>query len=452
MSKKTAIVLAAGLGTRMKSARPKVLHETAGVSMISRVVSHLQKAGVQEIRVVVGFGAEQVEQALSTFSGVKFFKQQKQKGTGDAVKSAQVDSLTGTVMICNGDHPLITDEDYAEAWAGFEGQDLVVVSATVKNPAGFGRIVRGASGDLLRIVEEKDASAQEKKISEINTGLYVAKAEVLKKYIPLIKNNNAKGEFYLTDIITMTIQDKLKTKAVKAKRARVARGVNNKWELAQAGKVLFVRKAKELMEDGVTIIDPTTTYIETSVKVGKETVIEPGCMIKGKTIIGEGVTIEGHCQIVDSVIADGAHIKWGTLIDKSEVGKKALVGPYARLRPETKLEEEVHIGNFVELKKTVMGARAKANHLTYLGDAEIGEETNIGCGTITCNYAVDRKKYKTKIGKKVFVGSDTQFIAPIEIGDGAVIGSGSTITKDVPARALAVTRAKQLNRENYNKE
>lgn len=452
MPQKTAIVLAAGLGTRMKSQMPKVLHQVAGTPIIIQVVKNLIEAGVTEIRLVIGYGGEQVQETLKDFTAVKFYNQWQQKGTADAVKSADVGNLAGDVMICNGDHPLITSRDYCEAFENFKNLDLMVASCVVKNPEAFGRIVRSQDGGLQKIVEERDATNKEKKISEINTGLYVIKAQILKKYLPLIKNNNAKQEFYLTDIIHMTIQDRLKVQAIKSKNVRVSRGVNNPWELAKAGKQLYLRKAKELAEGGVIIIDPSATYIEGDVKIGAGTVVEPGCMIKGKTVIGEKCIIEAHCQIVDSEIGSETYLKWGSVIEKSKVSTKCIVGPYARLRPESQLGEEVHIGNFVELKKTEMGARSKANHLTYLGDAEIGEETNVGCGTITCNYAVDRKKYKTKIGKKVFVGSDTQFIAPVEIGDGAVIGSGSTITKNVPAKALAVTRSKQIIKPDYNKE
>lgn len=456
MPKKTAIVLAAGLGTRMKtselSPKPKVLHEAGGLSIIKRVVKNLHTAGVDEVRVVVGFGGDQVRAALSEYPFVKFYNQEKQLGTADAVKSADVNSISGDVMICNGDHPLITSGDFGDCFEYFNDLDLMVVSVVLPNPPAFGRIVRDAKGSLLKIVEEKDASSAEKKIREVNTGMYIVKAEVLKKYLPLIQNNNSKKEFYLTDILSLTIDDGKKVQAMKAKKIRVSFGVNDKWELAKASKKLYFRKAKELAESGVELVDPTCTYIDSDVVIGKGSIVGPGCMIKGKTVIGENVIIEGHCQINDSRIKNFAHLKWGSLVDNSIIGEKAIVGPYARLRPESEVGQEAHIGNFVELKKTKMGARAKANHLAYLGDSEIGEGSNIGCGTITCNYAADKKKYKTILGKNVFVGSDVQFVAPITIGDDVVIGAGSTITKDVPDKALAVTRAKQMIRENYKKD
>lgn len=451
MPRKTAIILSAGLGTRMKSTLPKVLHRVAGETMISLVATQLEQAGVDEVRVVVGFGADLVKEELKGFSKVKFYVQKNQWGTADAVKSADIDSLQGLVMICNGDHPLIKSQDYAQAFEQGAKADLMVTSCKVKYPKEFGRVVRSADGKFKKIIEAKEASASEIKISEVNTGLYVVKAEVLKKYLPLIKNNNAKKEFYLTDLVGLAQADGCDVVAMPSKFKRVIFGVNNQLELAQAGLALFKRKIKELLEQGVRVVDPANTYVESECQVGQGTLIEPGVMIKGNTTIGKNCVIEAHCQIVDAQIADGVHIKWGTLIDKSQVGAESIVGPYARLRPESVVGEQVHLGNFVELKKTRIGNRSKANHLTYLGDAEIGEDTNIGCGTITCNYAADRKKYKTIIGNNVFVGSDTQFVAPLTVGDGAVIGSGSTITKDVPARALAVTRAKQFIKEDYNK-
>jgi len=449
----TAIVLAAGKGVRMKSKTPKILHAAAGRPLIDHVISGLKSAGFDEIRVVIGHGGDQVKKHLESYSSLTLFTQTQQLGTADAVKSAQLNSLKGTVLICNGDHPLISSSDYKKALHTFtqSGCDLMVVTARVKNPAGFGRILRRREGGIDSIVEEKDADDVQRKIREVNSGLYVVKAEVLKKFLPQIENKNAKKEYYLTDIIQLALKAGAPVETCTLP-PRVCRGVNNQLELALASRSLYRRKALELLDAGVTIIDPAATYIESDVKVGSGTVIHPGCMITGKTVIGSDCVVEGHCQIRSSRIGDGVEIRWGTLIDESEVSNGAVVGPYARLRPESVIGESAHIGNFVEIKKTRVGARAKANHLAYLGDAEIGEDTNIGCGTITCNYAVNHKKYKTKIGKRVFVGSDSQFVAPVTIGDDAVIGSGSTITKDVPEKALAVARARQFVKPDYNKE
>ncbi|MDZ4678135.1 MAG: bifunctional UDP-N-acetylglucosamine diphosphorylase/glucosamine-1-phosphate N-acetyltransferase GlmU [Oligoflexia bacterium] len=449
----TAIVLAAGRGERMKTQKPKVLHAAAGRPLIDHVLNALSSAGVNNIRVVVGYAGDQVRQHLWGKPGIEFFAQTTQLGTADAVKSAQIETLAENVIICCGDTPLVSGEDFSAALHHFSklNSDVLVVSARVKNPTGLGRIVRDGQGRIKKIVEEKDASAIEKKINEINTGVYVVKGEILKKYLPLITNDNAKKEFYLTDIIKLTLNDKKKVEVLTGP-ARIGVGVNNQEDLARATRSLYNRKARELMQLGVTIIDPNTTYIDADVTIGAETVIGQGCVISAGTTIGVGCNIEPYCHVRASQIGNRVELRWGTLVDQSEIHESAVVGPYARLRPETIVEHEAHVGNFVELKKTRLGARAKANHLTYLGDAEIGEDTNIGCGTITCNYAVDRKKYKTKIGKNVFVGSDTQFVAPVTVGDGAVIASGSTITEDVPSKALAIARSRQTTKTNYNKE
>jgi bifunctional UDP-N-acetylglucosamine pyrophosphorylase/glucosamine-1-phosphate N-acetyltransferase len=451
----TAIVLAAGQGTRMNSTLPKVLHAAAGRSLIKHVLNGLNGAGISKVRLVVGFGEEEVRKHLGKSPDIQFFRQEKQLGTADAVKSSQLESISDNsdVLICNGDHPLITAEDYAAALNTFNktGCDILVVSCEVRNPTGFGRIVRSQKGKITSIVEEKDASLEEKRIAEINSGLYIAKSNVLKKLIPLIKNDNAKSEYYITDLIRLALDENLQVE-VSPQAPRVVRGVNNQRELALAAKALYRRQAREFSGRGVTLVDGDFTYIEAEVIIGEGTTIQPGVMISGATEIGKNCLIEAHCQIKDSKIANNVEIRWGSLIEKSQVADQAIIGPYARLRPETLVGEGAHVGNFVELKKTTLGARAKANHLTYLGDAEIGEDTNIGCGTITCNYATDKKKYKTKIGKRVFVGSDSQFVAPVTIGDDAVIGSGSTITKDVPEKALAVARGKQYIKTNYNKE
>lgn len=448
VSKLTMILLAAGKGTRMKSPLPKVLHPVAGRPMIEKVILASKKAGATDLRVIVGHGQHLVRSVVEPM-GVTCFAQENQLGTADAVKSAQVDSIEGDVIIMNGDHPLIEAEDIQKFLKNFREEkcDLAVVTAEVKKPGEFGRIIRH-KGDLKAIVEAKDASADTLKIREINTGIYVAKAKILAEYLPQIKNHNAKKEFYVTDLISLCIEDECKVMAIKAS-PKVAVGVNNQEELAHATKLLFRRKARRLMEEGVLMIDPSCTYIEESVEVGPGSVIYPNVVLRGATKVGSFSVIEPQVFVSDSQIGDSVQIRAGSYLEQSVVFNRASVGPYGRLRPGTEIGEEAHVGNFVEMKKVKFGKKSKAGHLTYLGDAEIGEEVNIGCGTITCNYAADKKKYKTKIGNRVFVGSDTQFVAPIEIGDDAVIGSGSTITKDVPAKALAVARGKQIIKENY---
>ncbi|MGZ3744708.1 MAG: bifunctional UDP-N-acetylglucosamine diphosphorylase/glucosamine-1-phosphate N-acetyltransferase GlmU [Pseudobdellovibrionaceae bacterium] len=442
------IILAAGKGTRMKSPLPKVLHPVAGRPMIEKVIQASKKAGATDLRIVVGHGQNLVRSVVEPMGGTCFVQEQ-QLGTADAVKAAKVEDIEGDVIIMNGDHPLIEAEDVKRFLQIFRDEkcDLAVVTAEVKKPGVFGRVIRHM-GHLKAIVEAKDASADTLKIREINTGIYVAKASVLAEYLPQIKNHNSKNEFYVTDLISLCIDDGCKVMAIKA-FPKVAVGVNDQMELAHATRLLFRRKAKRLMEEGVLMIDPNSTYIEESVEVGAGSVLYPNTFLRGSTKVGSFSVIEPNVFISDSQIGNSVQVRAGSYIEQTVIHNHASVGPYARLRPQTTIGEEAHVGNFVEMKKVKFGKKSKAGHLTYLGDAEIGEEVNIGCGTITCNYAADKKKYKTTIGNRVFVGSDTQFVAPIEVGDDAVIGSGSTITKNVPAKALAVARGKQVIKENY---
>lgn len=449
MQQLTAIVLAAGRGTRMKSPLPKVLHPVAGEPMILRVIKNLQKAGASECRVVVGYAQNLVKQVIES-TGVGLFVQAAQNGTADAVRSAQVESIEGDVIIVNGDHPLVEAEELARLVKVFreEKLDLAVVSCELRNPKEFGRVIR-QNGQLITIVEARDASMETMKIKEINTGIYLVKSEVLKEYLPLIQNKNAKQEYYLTDLISLAIQGQERVQAIKTKSKRLAFGVNSMSELALANQLAYRKKLAQLMDAGVMVLDPGHTYVEESVEVGSGTVIYPNVHLRGRTRVGSFVVLEPGVYVTDSTIGDSTQVRAGTYIEKSKISAKVTLGPFARLRPETEIAEEAHIGNFVELKKVKFGKRSKAGHLTYLGDADVGDDVNVGCGTITCNYAVDKKKYKTKIGDRVFIGSDSQFVAPVEVGNDAIIGSGSTITKDVPPRALGIARAKQANIENY---
>ncbi|MGZ3724324.1 MAG: bifunctional UDP-N-acetylglucosamine diphosphorylase/glucosamine-1-phosphate N-acetyltransferase GlmU [Pseudobdellovibrio sp.] len=448
----TAIILAGGQGTRMKSPLPKVLHPVAGQPMISRVVQNCREANINEIRVVVGHGSSLVRSVLEPMN-VAVYQQDQQLGTANAVLSAQLDSLNSDVIMMNGDHPLITSDDLKNFISDFKEQqlDLAVISVTLDNAGDFGRIVR-KNDKLVSIVEAKDASADTLKIREVNTGIYVAKADVLKKYIPQIQNNNIKKEYYLTDLIDLAIKNNLKVQALLSNNTDVAHGVNNQIELAEATKKVFLRKAHQLMDSGVILIDPHSTYIEEGVIVGAGSVIYPNVFLRGQTALGAFVVVESNAFVSDSIIGDSVHIKAGSYLEQVIIKNKASVGPYARLRPDTVIEEEAHVGNFVEMKKVKFGKKSKAGHLTYLGDAEIGEEVNIGCGTITCNYAANKQKYKTVIGDRVFVGSDSQLVAPVTVESDSIIASGTTVTKNVPAGALAIGRAKQENKEGYAKK
>lgn len=444
----SAIILAAGKGTRMKSPLPKVLHPVAGSPMVLRTVEAVLAAGATEVRVVVGFGEALVRQVVEPLGAV-CFKQHNQWGTGDAVRAAEPDSLEGTVLILNGDHPLLEVSDIEKIVNEFEAShsDLAVVTCELDDPGAYGRVVRH-HGRVMAIVEAKDASHETKKIKEINTGIYVTKADTLHEYLPKIQSHNAQKEYYLTDVVSLCIEGGDKVTTISGD-PKVAFGVNSQAELAQATATVFRNKVDELMDKGVIVIDPQCTYVEESVEIGEGSVIYPGCYLKGKTKVGQFCVLEPNCFVDSCVLADSVHIKAGSYLEYSEIKSRSEVGPYAHLRPKTEIGEECKIGNFVEMKKVKFGDRSKASHLTYLGDAIVGKDVNVGCGTITCNYAVDHKKYVTKIGDGVFVGSDSQFVAPVEVGEGAVIASGSTITKNVPAGGLAIARGRQIVKENY---
>lgn len=444
----SVIVLAAGKGTRMKSPLPKVLHPVVGLPMVMRVLSVAKSVGAKELRVVVGYGESLVRRVIEPF-GATAYPQKEQKGTADAVLSADPASLNGLVIIMNGDNPLVEAKDLKSVIENFNElkADLAVVTSVMKNPGSLGRIVR-QKGELKAIVEAGDAGAETLKIREVNSGMYVAKADVLARLLPQVKPNNSKGEYYLTDIISLGLEEGLKVVAIQA-RPQVAFGVNTQAELAKASKVVFNRNRRRLLENGVVMVDPSTVYAEDDVEVGSGSVVYPNVYLRGSTKIGSYCVLEPGVHIISSTVQDSSHIKAGCYFENAVVGEKVQIGPYARLRPESHVGREAQIGNFVELKKTTFGARSKAAHLTYLGDAVIGEDVNIGCGTITCNYAADRKKYQTTIGNGVFVGSDVQFVAPVKIGDGATIASGSTITEDVPAKSLAIARGRQVNKADW---
>ncbi len=444
----SVIVLAAGKGTRMKSPLPKVLHPVVGLPMVMRVLSVAKSVGAKELRVVVGYGESLVRRVIEPF-GATAYPQKEQKGTADAVLSADPASLNGLVIIMNGDNPLVEAKDLKSVIENFNElkADLAVVTSVMKNPGSLGRIVR-QKGELKAIVEAGDAGAETLKIREVNSGMYVAKADVLARLLPQVKPNNSKGEYYLTDIISLGLEEGLKVVAIQA-RPQVAFGVNTQAELAKASKVVFNRNRRRLLENGVVMVDPSTVYAEDDVEIGSGSVVYPNVYLRGSTKIGSYCVLEPGVHIISSTVQDSSHIKAGCYFENAVVGEKVQIGPYARLRPESHVGREAQIGNFVELKKTTFGARSKAAHLTYLGDAVIGEDVNIGCGTITCNYAADRKKYQTTIGNGVFVGSDVQFVAPVKIGDGATIASGSTITEDVPAKSLAIARGRQVNKADW---
>ena len=440
-----AIILAAGKGTRFKSNLPKVLHKILGKPMLWYVIRAAEEAGAEEIIVITGHRRELIEKFLKEekFSKVKTVIQEEQLGTGHAVRCAEkeLENYSGKVVVLNGDSPLIKSEDIKKL-SEIDG-DMVVLTGETDNPTGYGRVVRDED-EIIKIVEEKDATESEKKIKEVNSGIYAFSPEPLFKALKEIKNNNAQKEYYLPDVLKVFKKKGLKVKAVKTNNFDSIMGVNNRYELSKAEEILKKRIIKALQLNGVTVHNPESCYIEPEVTIGKDTEIFAPVYIKGKTEIGENCTIGAFTEIVDSVIESEATIKSHSHIEKAHI--KGAVGPFSRIREGTVIEENSRVGSFVETKKAVLKKGAKANHLTYLGDCTVGEGTNVGAGTITCNYD-GYNKWRTEIGKNVFVGSNTLFIAPVKVGDNAITAAGSVITKDVPENALAIARSKQTNLE-----
>ena len=439
-----AVILAAGQGTRMKSALPKVLHAVAGEPMLAHVVAAARAAGAAPIVTVVGHGAEQVRTKFAA-AEVTFALQAEQLGTGHALQCAApaLAGFTGDLLLLCGDVPLLRAETLSALLEHHRAQraTVTVLTAAMADPRGYGRIIRGADG-VERIVEEKDASPAERAVDEINTGIYVFAAPRVFALLAGLSNDNAQGEYYLTDVIGAARAAGEKVAALVVAKAEEAMGINDRVQLAEAGKEMRARINERHLRAGVTLVDPATIYIEPEVIVGADTVIHPGVHLRGRTVIGRDCELEPGVVVSDCTLADRVHVKSGSVLSGSTVGSDTDIGPMAHLRPGTVLAGENKIGNFVETKKAAIGLGSKASHLTYLGDAEIGAGVNVGCGTITCNYD-GMNKHVTVIEDDVFVGSDVQFVAPVRIGKGSLIGAGSTITRDVPADALAISRAEQ---------
>ncbi|WP_163329047.1 bifunctional UDP-N-acetylglucosamine diphosphorylase/glucosamine-1-phosphate N-acetyltransferase GlmU [Desulfurobacterium thermolithotrophum] len=441
-----AVILAAGKGTRFKSDLPKVLHKILGKPMLWYVVKAAKKAGAEEIIVVVGHKKEQVEEFLKLeFPEVKTVYQEQQLGTGHAVMCAEelLKDYNKKIVVLNGDTPLVEPEEIKRL-AEVDG-DMVVLTGEINDPTGYGRVIRDGR-EILKIVEEKDATEEEKKIKEVNTGIYSFDPKKLFEALKEIDNNNAQGEYYLPDVLKVFKCKGWKVVPVVVKNFSTVMGVNNRYELSKAEKVLQERIVKALQLSGVTIHNPKSAYIEPEVEIGTDTEIFAPIYIKGKTKIGKGCYLGAFSEIVDSTIGDKTKVESHSWIKGTVLEPETSVGPFAKLRPGTYLESSAKLGTFVETKNAYLERGAKANHLTYLGDCRIGENTNIGAGTITCNYD-GFNKWKTEIGKNVFVGSNTLFIAPVKVGNNSITAAGSVITSDVPENTLAVGRAKQLNYE-----
>ena len=445
------VILAAGQGTRMKSQMPKVLHSVAGRPMIEHVLATADSLAPATITVIVGHGADLVRERLGGHAKVQFVLQEPQLGTAHALQQAEshLADRKGTLVLLSGDVPLLTAATLRRLIDTHQsaGAAATAVTAIVDRPYGYGRIVR-TKGRIARIVEERDASAEVRRIREINGGIYAFDLASLFDALRGIASQNAQGEYYLTDLIAIYRRRRLPVETLIVDNAQEIRGINSRPELAEVSRLVRQTKNEELMAAGVTIVDPATTYIDTDVEIGADTVIHPGVVIEGQTKIGSACEIQGSVRIRDSEIADRVTIQNFCLIIGARVAEGASVGPFAHLRPDTVVGEGARVGNFVELKKTTLGPGSKANHLAYLGDATIGAKVNVGAGTITCNYD-GVSKHATIIEDGAFIGSDTQLIAPVRIGKGAYVGAGSSITEDVPAGALGIARGRQSNVEGW---
>jgi bifunctional UDP-N-acetylglucosamine pyrophosphorylase/glucosamine-1-phosphate N-acetyltransferase len=451
MSDTHVVVLAAGKGTRMKSGLPKVLHRAAGLPLIEHVLRTAASLQPSSIVLIVGHQAEVLRESLGERLGLSFALQEPQLGTGHALLQAApaLKGAGGTVVLLSGDVPLLRAETLARLRTVHErnGAAATVLTAVIDEPDGYGRIVR-EGGQIAAIVEHRDATDAERGIREINSGIYAFDLAPLFDALRAIGSSNAQGEYYLPDLVRIYRARGLTVATVVLDDAKEILGVNSRKELAEVTEVLRTTKNDTLMAEGVTIVDPATTYIGADVSVGADTIIHPGVYLEGRTRIGSGCEIHSGVRIVDSTIDDGVLINNFCVITESHVASGAKLGPFAHIRPQSDVGEQAHVGNFVELKKTSLGRGAKANHLAYLGDATIGERVNVGAGTITCNYD-GVHKHPTVIEEGAFIGSDTQLIAPVRVGKGAYVAAGSSITEDVPADALAIARGKQVNKEGW---
>lgn len=446
--KTKAVVLAAGQGTRMKSNGSKVLHKVLGKSLVEYPIMASEQVGVKEICLIVGHKAEDVKAALG--DRVCYAMQNEQLGTGHAVMQANdFISDADEVMILCGDTPLITAETLNEmlTFHRANGNSATVLSTYMLDPTGYGRIVRDENGKLVKIVEQKDATEEEKLINEINGGIYTFDGKLLRHALSKLTNNNVQGEYYLTDTIEILLSEGYKVDAIATKASDDIAGVNSRIQLAGVTKVMKQRINEKHMANGVTFVDPENTYIESDVVIGKDTIIEPGCMIQGNTTIGENCRIGYNTKLTNMMIKDGVDIECSVLTD-SFVDEGTHVGPFAYVRPNSHIGKNIKVGDFVEVKNATIGDGTKIAHLTYVGDADVGQKVNFGCGTVVVNYDGE-KKHRTIIGDNAFIGCNTNLVSPVVVEDNAYTAAGSTITNTVPANSLAIARARQENKENW---
>ncbi|WP_318617477.1 bifunctional UDP-N-acetylglucosamine diphosphorylase/glucosamine-1-phosphate N-acetyltransferase GlmU [Sporosarcina sp. YIM B06819] len=452
MANTYAVVLAAGQGTRMKSNLYKVLHPVCGKPMVEHVIDHIRGLGADKIVTIVGHGAGQVEETLGDKS--EYVLQAQQLGTAHAVQQAEqlIGSLDGTTIVVCGDTPLIRSEtmEALVAHHNESGAKATILTAHADDPTGYGRIIRGEDGQVLRNVEQKDATPEEQKVIEINTGTYCFDNRLLFETLKKVKNDNVQGEYYLPDVVGILQSEGALVSAYMTSDFSETLGINDRVILAEAERVMRGRIADKHMRNGVTIISPENTYISAAAEIGRDTLLQPGTMIEGHTIIGENCTIGPNCQIVDSVIGNDTTVH-SSVVLASKVGSATTVGPFAHIRPDSNLGDKVKIGNFVEVKKSTLGEGSKVSHLSYIGDTTVGSRVNVGCGTITVNYD-GKNKHITTIEDDAFIGCNSNLIAPVTVEKGAYVAAGSTITKNVPESSLAIARARQENKEGYVKK
>ena len=445
----SVIILAAGKGTRMRSNLPKVLQPLAGRPLLRHVIETAKKLNAANIITIYGHGGDKVQQAFEQ-ENVQWVEQAEQLGTGHAVKvTLPVLPTDGVSLILSGDVPCITQETLEKLLAVSRETGIGLVTLTLNDAAGYGRIVR-ENNKIQAIVEHKDANDTQRQIKEINTGIYCVSNAKLHQWLPKLSNKNAQGEYYLTDIVAMAIADGLEVASVEPERAFEVEGVNDRIQLAALEREFQSYQAKKLMQQGVHLMDPTRFDLRGNLSVGQDVRIDINVIIEGDCEFGDNVEIGAGCVIKNTTIASGSKVQPYSIFDNAIVGEDAQIGPFARLRPGAKLANQVHIGNFVEVKNSSIGLGSKANHFTYLGDAEVGAGSNIGAGTITCNYD-GANKFKTIIGDSAFIGSNSSLVAPVSIGNGATVGAGSVITRDVAENSLAFERSKQVAKENYQR-
>jgi bifunctional UDP-N-acetylglucosamine pyrophosphorylase/glucosamine-1-phosphate N-acetyltransferase len=449
MDNRYAVILAAGQGTRMKSALYKVLHPVCGKTMVQHVLDQVSKLDLAQIVTVVGHGAEKVKSTLGETS--EYALQSEQLGTAHAVMQAAsiLENKEGTTIVICGDTPLITSETMSSLLAHHQETNAkaTILTAKAEDPTGYGRIVRNEEGTVEKIVEHKDANELERSITEINTGTYCFDNQELFRALSNVSNDNVQGEYYLPDVIEILKKEGKIVSAYQTASFDETLGVNDRIALSQAEKIMKQRINKEHMRNGVSLIDPDHTYISAEAVIGRDTVIYPGTMILGETVIGENCIIGPNTEIKDCNVQNETTIRHSVAHD-SEIGNHVAIGPFAHIRPSSSISDEVKIGNFVEVKKSTMGKGSKASHLSYIGDAEVGADVNLGCGSITVNYD-GKNKFLTKIEDGAFIGCNSNLIAPVTVGKGAYVAAGSTVTNDVPEKALTVARARQINKENY---